>query len=70
MYTNPRKDKSDDVKASSYEGQSPRQDKNILLGDFNAKAGRDDIFKPRIGNESSHETSNDSGIKSSKLRHI
>ncbi|PNF14395.1 hypothetical protein B7P43_G01715 [Cryptotermes secundus] len=24
----------------------------ILLGDFNAQVGRDDIFKPTIGNES------------------
>jgi hypothetical protein len=23
----------------------------ILLGDFNAKVGREDIFKPTIGNE-------------------
>jgi hypothetical protein len=24
----------------------------ILLGDFNAKVGKEDIFKPTIGNES------------------
>jgi hypothetical protein len=30
----------------------------ILLGDFNAKVGREDIFKPTIGNESLHEISN------------
>jgi hypothetical protein len=29
----------------------------ILLGDFNARAGREDIFKPTIGNESLHEIS-------------
>jgi endonuclease/exonuclease/phosphatase family metal-dependent hydrolase len=46
----------------------------ILLGDFNAKVGREDIFKPTIGNESLHEISNDNGIrvvdfaKSKKLR--
>jgi hypothetical protein len=28
------------------------------LGDFNAKVGREDIFKPTIGNERSHEISN------------
>jgi hypothetical protein len=36
----------------------------ILLGDFfNAKVGREDIFKPTIRNESSHETSNDNGVR-------
>jgi hypothetical protein len=34
-----------------------------LLGDFNAKMSRKDIFKPTIGNESLHEISNDNGIK-------
>jgi hypothetical protein len=34
-----------------------------MLGDFNAKAGREDIFKPTIGNESSHEISNDNGVR-------
>jgi hypothetical protein len=28
----------------------------ILLGDFNAKVGRENIFKPIIGNESLHRT--------------
>jgi hypothetical protein len=31
----------------------------ILLGDFNAKVGRENIFKPTIGNESPHQDSND-----------
>jgi hypothetical protein len=35
----------------------------ILLSDFNAKVGREDIFKPTIGNESSHEISNDNGVR-------
>jgi hypothetical protein len=35
----------------------------ILLGDFNAKAGRKDIFKSTIGNESLHEISNDNGVR-------
>jgi hypothetical protein len=33
----------------------------FFLGNFNAKAGREDIFKPAIGNESLHEISNDNG---------
>jgi hypothetical protein len=32
----------------------------ILLGDFNAQAGRENIFKPIIGNKSLHQHSNDS----------
>jgi hypothetical protein len=35
----------------------------ILLGDFNAKVGREDIFKPTIGNESLHLISNDKGVE-------
>jgi hypothetical protein len=35
----------------------------ILLTDFNAKAGRENIFKPTTGNGSLHEISNDNGVK-------
>jgi CMP-2-keto-3-deoxyoctulosonic acid synthetase len=35
----------------------------ILLGDFNAKVGRENIFKPTIGNDSLHEISNDNVVK-------
>jgi hypothetical protein len=35
----------------------------ILLGDFNAKVGRENIFKPTIGNKSLHEISNDNGVE-------
>jgi len=30
----------------------------VLLGDINAKVGREDICKPTIGNEALHEISN------------
>jgi hypothetical protein len=33
-----------------------------FLGAFNANVGREDIFKQTIGNEISHEISNDNGI--------
>jgi hypothetical protein len=61
-------DKSDDVKYSFYGelghvfDQFPRYDMKNWLCDFNAKARREDISKPTIGKESSHETSNDNGV--------
>ena len=33
-----------------------------LLGDFNAKVGRENIFKPTIGQDSLHQDSNDIGF--------
>jgi hypothetical protein len=33
----------------------------ILMGDFNVKVGREDIFKPISDNESLQEDSNDNG---------
>jgi exonuclease III len=65
----PTEDKDDDIKVSFYEeleqvlDQFPRYPMKILMGDFNAKVGREDIFKPIIGNESLHEASNDNGIR-------
>jgi len=35
----------------------------ILLGYFNVKLGREDIFKPKIGNESLHQDNNDNGVR-------
>jgi exonuclease III len=58
-----------DEKDSCYEelgrvfDQFPRYDMKIILGDFNAKVSRENIFKPTIGNESLHEISNDSGVR-------
>jgi hypothetical protein len=62
-------DTSSDKKDSLYEelgcvlDQFPRYNMKILLGDFNTKVGREDIFKPTVGNESSHEISNDNGVR-------
>jgi hypothetical protein len=62
-------DKTDDVKDSFYEELElvfdifPKYHMKILLGDFNAKVGREDIFKSTIGNESLHEISNDNGVR-------
>jgi hypothetical protein len=65
----PCEDMSDDIKDSFCEelgrvfDQFPRYGMKILLGDFNAKVGREDIFKLAIGNESSHKISNDNGVR-------
>jgi hypothetical protein len=48
------------IKDSFYEeleqvfDQFPRYYMKILMGDFNAKVGREDTFKPTIGSESLH----------------
>jgi exonuclease III len=61
----PTEHETDDVKNSFYEelervfDKFPKYYMKILLGDFNAKVGRNDIFKPTIGNESSNEINND-----------
>ena len=43
--------------------QFPRYHTKILLGDFNAKVGKEDIFEPAIGKESLHKISNDNGVR-------
>jgi hypothetical protein len=64
----PTEDKTDDVKDSFYEelerifGKFPKYYTKIL-GDLNAKVGREDIFKPIIRNESLHEISNDNEVR-------
>jgi hypothetical protein len=61
--------KTYDLKDSFYEelecvfDKFPKYHLKILLGDFNAKVGRKDIFKPTIGNESLHEISNDNEVR-------
>jgi len=65
----PSEEKSDESKDSFYEeleqvfDHFPKYHKKILLGDFNAKVGREDIFKPIIGQKSLHQGSNDNGIR-------
>jgi len=40
---------------------------NILLGDFNSKVGREDIFKQTIWNKTLREISNDNGVREVNL---
>jgi exonuclease III len=68
MYA-PSEDKSDDSKDSFYEefGQVydhfPKYHMKILLGDFKEKVGRQNIFIPKIGNDSLHQDSIDNVVR-------
>jgi hypothetical protein len=68
VYT-PTEEKSDDSKDSFYEeleevfDHFPKYHMKILLEDFNEKVGREDTFKPTIGNESLLQDSNDNGVR-------
>jgi endonuclease/exonuclease/phosphatase family metal-dependent hydrolase len=65
----PAEDKDDDIKDNFHEqleqifDHFPRYHMKILLGDFDAKIGTEDIFKPIIGNESLHGASNDNSVR-------
>jgi endonuclease/exonuclease/phosphatase family metal-dependent hydrolase len=65
----PTEEKCGDSKDSLYEeleqvfDHFPKYHMKILLGDFNAKLGREDTFKPTIGIESLHEYSYDNGVR-------
>ena len=41
----------------------PNYHMKILLRDFNAKLGRENIFKLTTGNESLHQVSNGNGVR-------
>jgi hypothetical protein len=64
----PIEDKDDDINDNVYKeleqvfDQFPRYHMKIFLRDFSAKVGREDIFKPIIGNECLHEAGNDKGV--------
>jgi hypothetical protein len=65
----PTEEKSDNSKDSFYNELEhffyhfPKYHMKILLGNFNAKLGREDTFKPTIGKESLQEDSNDNGVR-------
>ncbi|PNF19100.1 hypothetical protein B7P43_G10545, partial [Cryptotermes secundus] len=62
-------DKIEDIKDRFYEElehvfeKFPKYTMKILQGDLNAKVGKEDFFKPTIGNESLHEINNDNGVR-------
>ena len=65
----PNEEKSDDPKDSFYEELEKafhhyrKSNIKILLGDFNSKVGRQNIFKPTIGNDALHQDSNDNCLR-------
>jgi hypothetical protein len=65
----PTEEKGDDPKDSFYEelegdfDHFPKYRMKMMLGDFNAKVGRESTFKPTIGNKSLHQESNDNGVR-------
>jgi len=65
----PTEDESNDSKDIFYEeleqvfSPFPRYSMKILLRQFNAKLGREDIFKVTIGNERIHQDSNVNGVR-------
>jgi hypothetical protein len=65
----PSEEKSEESKDSFYEeleqvlDHFPKYHTKILLGDFNVKVGRDNIFKSTIGKESVHQDNNDNGVR-------
>jgi hypothetical protein len=65
----PTEDKTDDVKdiiSGELERMLDKFNKyymKILLGDLNAKEGRENIFKPTNGNGNLHEIINDNGVR-------
>jgi hypothetical protein len=64
----PTGDKYDDLKDIVYEeleqvfDHFPEYHMKILLGDFNTKLRREDLFKPTIWDENLHENINATGI--------
>jgi len=62
----PSEKKSNDSKDSFEDLElvpPPKYHMKILLGDFNARVGRENVFKPTARNESLHQASNDNGVR-------
>jgi hypothetical protein len=65
----PSQEKSGDSKESFYDEFArifenfPRYNMKIIFVDFNAKVGKEYIFKPTTGNEGLHQDSNDNVVR-------
>jgi endonuclease/exonuclease/phosphatase family metal-dependent hydrolase len=62
-------EKDDDENDTFYEDldqiyeECPKRDAKIIIGDLNAKAGQEEMYRPIIGKYSLHTLSNDNGIR-------
>lgn len=65
----PTEESEEEVKDQFYEkleevfDRQPRHDIKMIVGDMNAKVGREEIYRPTIGQHSIHETSNNNGVR-------
>jgi exonuclease III len=65
----PTEDKADEKKDSFYGeldeiyGECLKRDCKIIIGDMNAKVGKEQIYRPVIGKHSLHKRSNDNGMR-------
>lgn len=65
----PTNDASDDIKEEFYEKlreayrKCPKHDAKIIMGDLNAKLGREEEFRPTIGRWSLHANTNENGFR-------
>ncbi|XP_023312234.1 craniofacial development protein 2-like [Anoplophora glabripennis] len=65
----PTEEKEEEEKEEFYEriegvyNKIPRYDVKMVIGDFHAKIGKEEIYKPIIGSHSKHNQSNENGKK-------
>ena len=72
----PTNEKMEEIKEEFYKlleqniNQISRSHIKIILGDITAKVGKENIYKPTIGNDNLHNETNNNGIKGFSLRYL